>query len=173
MTKATRPHPATYTLEPTNRPPDTRNGDFAVRPGDTLKLYFDNPVNPSTNLGGSDPEDGSDLENDPNRGPDFYVITELPPASQGILYSGDPSQNKPLKVGDKLTPDEIKNLHFDATDNFTGTAFKYAAGDKNGETDPFPATVTINPANRPPDTKPASNPVEPNKTVQVAGLGAT
>lgn len=111
---------ATVTLTFENLPPETTDAELPIRSGETQAL---------SDLGGSDP-DGTISG---------YRIETLPPEEQGLLLLGD----TPVEVGRSLTPDELADLEFAASDDFSGATFEYAAIDDVGAIDPTPATVTL------------------------------
>ena len=109
-------------------------------------------------MGGSDPEDAAaDLT---------YVINTLPPATQGTVFLGDPTvPGNAISVGQELTPTELEQLQFVATDDFTGTTFTYSAKDTVGAIDATPGTVFLTPGlNIPPDTTDKTVLVNPDQT---------
>jgi len=120
----TDPTPATVTLGGNNEPPETLDASAGVTAGQQVAI---------SGLGGSD-TDGTVA---------FFEIDSIPAASEGILYLGDPANDRKIEVGDRLTPDEIASLVFVASDTFTGTTFTYSAIDNLGLKDPTPATVTL------------------------------
>jgi Ca2+-binding RTX toxin-like protein len=115
--------PATVNIG-TNKPPETNNATARVQAGQQVAL---------SGLGGND-SDGTVT---------FFEIDTIPAASQGILYLGDPANNRPIKDGDLLSPSDLASLVFVATGAFTGANFTYSAFDNLGKKDPTPATVTI------------------------------
>jgi Ca2+-binding RTX toxin-like protein len=115
-----------------NQPPETTPPPVIIAaPGTTAQL---------TGLGGTDP--------DPSDTVTQYIITSLP--SQGTLLLG--SGGTPVTPNQLIPADQIGNLSFQASANFTGTSFTYAAIDNNGNQDATPATVTINTTGEPPNT---------------------
>lgn len=54
-----------------------------------------------------------------------YIITNLPPASQGVLYFN----GVPVTVSQQISFESIQNLTFAASGTFTGTTFAYTATD--------------------------------------------
>jgi len=75
---------------------------------------------------------------------EFYTILTLPPASEGILYLGNPATGgAPVSIGEILTPDQKANLFFQPNAQFEGTTqFTYTATD-NLNAVSAPATVSI------------------------------
>ncbi len=138
-----------------NLPPNTDEATGQVVPGDTLQI---------PGLGGSDPNADAI---------DFYQITTLPDPADGVLYLGDPA-NGGIKVNlnDQIPADRIGDLFFQATDNFDGTTFTYAAIDPKGAIDPTPATVTLKPLdnNQPPETVDSSTAVNPGGSLPLTGF---
>ncbi len=120
---------------PGNQPPETTTPPVIITaPGTTAQL---------TGLSGTDP--------DPNDTVTQFIITSLP--SQGTLFFGNPAAAGGQVTLNQLIPaDQIGNLFFQASANFTETSFTYAAIDNNGNQDTTPATVTINTTGNPPDT---------------------
>jgi uncharacterized repeat protein (TIGR01451 family) len=151
--------PATATIAagtPANNPPVANNVSLTTAPGSTLAV---------TGLGGSD-SDGN---------VNSFTIDSLPPASQGVLFRGDPANNgTAVTIGQTLTPGQLGQLFFQATGNFSGTTFTYSAIDNQNATSPGPATVNLTPtANRPPVANNVNASVIPGNTVAVTGLGGT
>jgi uncharacterized repeat protein (TIGR01451 family) len=141
--------PGTVTLGGSALPPDTTNSSGTIAPGETLNL---------TGLSGSDP-DGTVAS---------FTILTLPPASQGILYLGNPAQGgTPIVAGQKLTPDQISQLFFQATGNFTGASFTYAAVDNLGNEDPTPGIISLLPPGGPPplEEPPQPRPEDPGTPI--------
>ncbi|NJN60586.1 MAG: hypothetical protein HC795_02740, partial [Coleofasciculaceae cyanobacterium RL_1_1] len=137
-----------------NTPPDTNDAVYSnVVAGSTI------PLN-GTKLGGSDPDTPSDATNTV----ESYIINTLPPASQGVVYLGAPSDNKPLTVGQELTPAELQTLQFVATANFVDTTFTYSAKDTIGAIDQTPGTVYISSLNIPPETEDKTYLINPDQT---------
>ncbi|NJM27549.1 MAG: hypothetical protein HC856_03650 [Pseudanabaena sp. RU_4_16] len=99
---------------PGNQPPETITPPVIITaPGNTAQL---------TGLSGTDP--------DPNDTVTQYIITSLP--SQGTLFFGNPAADGGQVTLNQLIPaDQIGNLFFQASANFTGTSFTYAAIDNN------------------------------------------
>ncbi|NJK66739.1 MAG: hypothetical protein HC789_09350 [Microcoleus sp. CSU_2_2] len=148
---------ATAALSPTaNQPPIANNVNSSVVPGNTMPL---------TTLGGSDP-DGTIVS---------YTIGGLPPATQGVLFLGNPvSGGVALTAGQSLTPAQITQLFFQSAGTFTGTNFTYSATDNRGASSP--ATATLAPDSLPNDPPVANNvtvAAAPSSTVSVPGLGGT
>ncbi|MBW4466748.1 MAG: DUF4347 domain-containing protein [Pegethrix bostrychoides GSE-TBD4-15B] len=84
----------------------------------------------------------------------FSILT-LPPASQGVLYLGDPAQGgTPIAVDATLTPAQIQTVYFQATAGFTASNFTYTATDSRGSSDSTPASVTLS-------AQPPTPPVDP------------
>jgi uncharacterized repeat protein (TIGR01451 family) len=105
---------------------------------------------------------------DPNGTVSFYTITTLPPADQGILLLN----GNPVPAGTKLTPQEIDDLVFQATPNFTGTTFQFTATDNNGFPSQ-PGTVTLTPRQSIPETNDVVDKIPPGQTQTLTGLGGT
>ncbi|HIK53343.1 MAG TPA: DUF4347 domain-containing protein [Oscillatoriales cyanobacterium M59_W2019_021] len=139
--------PATVTLTPRQSIPETNDVVDKIPPGQTQTL---------TGLGGTDPD-----------GIASYTITELPPANQGTLLL----DGNPVTAGQVLTPEELTRLEFQASPNFTGTTFRYAATDTTGLTDQTPGIVKINTGVPEPDTDDTNIGVPQRDPVQVTGLG--
>jgi Ca2+-binding RTX toxin-like protein len=117
---------------PGKQPPETTTPPVIITaPGTTAQL---------TGLSGTDP--------DPNDTVTQYIITSLP--SQGTLLLG--SGGVAVTPNQQIPANQIGNLFFQASENFTGTSFTYAAIDNNGNQDATPATVTINTTGAPPVT---------------------
>ncbi|NJK74927.1 MAG: hypothetical protein HC942_13790, partial [Microcoleus sp. SU_5_6] len=112
------------TLTPVNQPPIANNVNFNIVPSGSIRV---------TGLGGSDP-DGSIAS---------YTINTLPPTNQGVLYIGDPANGGiPVTAGQSLTPEQLQQLFFQATGDFTAADFSYSAIDNLGATSPATATVS-------------------------------
>ncbi|WP_245876225.1 calcium-binding protein, partial [Tychonema bourrellyi] len=147
--------PATATLTAANQPPVIKNTSGSVLPGNTLGV---------TGLGGTDP-DGSIKS---------FTINTLPPATEGVLFLGDPANGGVLvTAGQVLTPAEIDKLFFKSTGAFTEANFTYTATDNQGLSSSTPATATLTAANQPPVINNANAVVAPNSTVPLPGLGGT
>lgn len=132
---------------PGNQPPETTPPPVIIAtPGTTSQL---------TGLGGTDP--------DPSDTVTQYIITSLP--SQGTLLLG--SGGAAVTPNQLISADQIGNLFFQASANFTGTSFTYAAIDNNGNQDATPATVTINTTGTRPTT---GAPIAENDTVSQGGI---
>ncbi|WP_159784665.1 DUF4347 domain-containing protein [Sodalinema gerasimenkoae] len=107
-----------------------------------------------------------------------YRITQLPPASAGVLYLGDPEAGgQPIKLGENntLTPEQRSQLFFRADPDFTGEAdFKFVTVDKWQATSD-PATITLTSGNAPPETKDSviSFATGTTEAVDLTGLGGT
>jgi uncharacterized repeat protein (TIGR01451 family) len=125
------------TPTPTNQPPVAANTNFSIAP---------NSITQVTGLGATD-ADGTIAS---------YTINTLPPADQGLLFIGNP-QNGGVRVtvGQTLTPEQIQQLFFQSTGNFTTADFNYSATDDRGAMSPATATVAVRlatptPTNQPP-----------------------
>ena len=100
-----------------------------------------------------------------------YTITTLPPANQGILYLGNPSNGATLvTLGQNLTPDQVGQLFFQPNLEFIDNAsFTYTATDNVGGIS-SPALVTI-PIIYPPNGRPEaiddSATTEPNTPITI------
>lgn len=131
---------ATVALFFDNLPPETQNAEDRLKPGQEKPL---------SGLIGSDP-DGSISA---------YQIETVPPEEQGQLLLG----GTPVVAGQRLTPEELAELKFAASDDFSGTTFQYAAIDDIGAIDPTPATVTLEVLEEPPGegVKPPPPPPQP------------
>jgi Ca2+-binding RTX toxin-like protein len=139
-----------------NSPPQVTGGEEDVPPGAVTNLSDDL-------FSGEDP-DGTI-----NR----YEITELPPASQGTLFIGDPERGgREVAEGETLTPDQLDRLFFRAEPGFSGTTFGFRAIDNQGAESPT-AEVTLGTANAPPDTEDVLQVIEPGEPVTLNGLGGT
>ncbi|MDM8558280.1 Ig-like domain-containing protein [Candidatus Parabeggiatoa sp. HSG14] len=148
----------TVTVPPT-QPPEAENQSAANTPNDTTTQL---PA-----LSATDP-DGTIAS---------YTITTLPPASEGILYLGDPENGGiPITPGQQLTPAEAANLFFKPNPNFTGDAsFTYTATDNQGaESAAATVTIPVTPSNTPPVSNNITAPTTPNNvTEQLPTLEAT
>ncbi|MEG4286935.1 DUF4347 domain-containing protein, partial [Microcoleus sp. A006_D1] len=106
-----------------------------------------------------------------------FTINTLPPANQGILFLGDPSQGIRVTAGQRLSTTQINQLFFQATSEFTATNFTYTATDNRGGVSPAPATASllaiIPPADQPPVANNTSVALLPGKSVNIPGLGGT
>ena len=127
---ALSPAPATASLlallPPTDQPPVANNSSVA--------LLLETTVNIS-GLGGTDP-DGTVVS---------FTVNTLPPATEGTLFLGDPSQGVRVTAGQTLTAEQITQLFFQASGNFTGANFTYSATDNLGATSAAVATVSLIP----------------------------
>jgi hypothetical protein len=123
--------------DPTNVPPVAAGRTFEVEPEATLRLL--------KALSATD-SDGEVT---------FYRITSLPEANQGILYLGNPADGgQPIRVGQGIQLNQIRQIYFRASDNFTGGSFTYVAIDDDGARS-SPATIEIESTDGPP---PGSDP---------------
>ncbi|MBF2078919.1 MAG: DUF4347 domain-containing protein [Synechococcales cyanobacterium T60_A2020_003] len=140
----------------TNLSPDTDNVRQRVNPGETRQL---------NGLTGSDP-DGTIAR---------FRITSVPPSGQGTLFLGDPANGgTELQVGDRIRANRIDDVFFQASNNFSGTTFEYAAIDNDGLQDPTPATVRLqvgsSTTNERPETDDVSKRIEPDTVNRLRGL---
>ncbi|MEG4882149.1 hypothetical protein QUB75_15340, partial [Microcoleus sp. K1-B6] len=163
------PTPTPTTPNPTdNQPPVANDANSSLAPNSSRLV---------TGLGGSDP-DGSIVS---------YTINTLPPADQAVLFLGDPANGGvPVTPGQVLTPEQLQQLFFFTTGNFTGTNFTYSATDNSGAISP-PATATVDGLIAPTPTPPTPNPTDnqpplvnnvnsslgPNSSQLVTGLGGS
>lgn len=123
-------------ITPPSNLPETTNATITAAPGTTAQL---------TGLGGSD-SDGTVLQ---------FAITSLPAAGQGTLFLGNfAADGKPVTLNQIIPADQINNLFFQASTNFTVASFTYAAIDNLNSQDLSPATVTILSDSRPPSGQP-------------------
>ncbi|MEG4009599.1 DUF4347 domain-containing protein, partial [Microcoleus sp. Pol1C5] len=169
------PTPTTPTPTPTpttptdNQPPLANNANSSLGPNSSQLV---------TGLGGSDP-DGSIAS---------YTIDTLPSPDQAVLFLGDPANGGvPVTPGQVLTPEQLQQLFFQTTGNFTGANFTYSATDNSGASSPAAATVTAilrpvapNPTptptptdNQPPLANNANSSLGPNSSQLVTGLGGS
>ncbi|TAH16755.1 MAG: DUF4347 domain-containing protein [Oscillatoriales cyanobacterium] len=140
-----------------NQPPVANNANSAIAPSSTVLL---------TGLGGTDP-DGTIAS---------FTINTLPPAAQGTLFLGNPASGGiAVTAGQTLTPAQINQLFFQATNSFAGANFTYSATDNQGLTSPGTATVSavLPTPNKPPVANNANISLPPNSTANIVGLGAT
>ncbi|MEG4274183.1 MULTISPECIES: calcium-binding protein, partial [unclassified Microcoleus] len=168
----TNPTPTPTPTNPTptdNQPPLANNTNSRLGPNSSRLV---------TGLGGSDP-DGSIVS---------YTINSLPPADQAVLFLGDPANGGvPVTPGQVLTPQQLQQLFFFTTGNFTGTNFTYSATDNRGAISP-PATATVDGLivptptspttptptdNQPPVANNANSRLGPNSSQLVTGLGGS
>ncbi len=148
-----------------NNPPSATDFGAAVIPGSTSILPGFFATDPDA------PEDSVES----------YTILTLPDASDGVLYIGDPAQGGvPVTANTTLTPTQIANVYFQATNNFDGSSFTYTATDTRGSVDATPAIVTLtrqgNPPtsnNLPPDTAASSLEIAQGAVKRVPGLSGT
>ncbi|WP_333041384.1 DUF4347 domain-containing protein, partial [Microcoleus sp. Pol17C6] len=147
---AISPAPATASLlallPPTDQPPVANNSSVAL----LLETIVNIP-----GLGGTDP-DGTVVS---------FTVNTLPPANEGTLLLGDPSQGVRVTAGQILTPEQITQLFFQASGNFTGANFTYSATDNLGATSAAVATVSLIPLKEAiPTPTPAPTPTPPTPT---------
>lgn len=117
-------------------PPEAQDGTIKVAPSETAKV---------TGLSATD-ADGTIVS---------YTIVNLPGERQGDLFLGNPNNGgKEIEAGQKLSPDQINQIFFKADSRFTGARFTYTATDNDGESDPTPATITLDLNPRPIGCKP-------------------
>ncbi|MBE9095836.1 DUF4347 domain-containing protein, partial [Tychonema sp. LEGE 07203] len=152
----TAPGASVITILTPNQPP--------VATPTNLTLGANSSV-PVAGLGGNDP-DGSIAS---------YTINTLPPAAQGILFLGDPANGGvAVTPGQPLTPEQIGQLFFQSTGDFTGATFSYTATDNLGSVS-SPANANLGltgaPPNQAPEATPTSLTVGPNSSAPVTGLG--
>ncbi|MEG4435922.1 DUF4347 domain-containing protein [Microcoleus sp. M2_B4] len=128
-------------LPPTDEPPVANNSSVALLVETTANI---------PGLGGTDP-DGTVVS---------FTVNTLPPANEGTLFLGDPSQGVRVTAGQTLTAEQITQLFFQASGNFTGANFTYSATDNLGATSAAVATVSLIPLKEPiPVPTPAPIPV--------------
>ncbi|MBW4658989.1 MAG: DUF4347 domain-containing protein [Drouetiella hepatica Uher 2000/2452] len=73
-----------------------------------------------------------------------YTLLTLPKAASGTLFLGNPTAGGTLvRAGQQLTPAQVNQLFFRATDAFSLDTFTYTATDNAGASDLTPATVTL------------------------------
>ncbi|MEG4811080.1 DUF4347 domain-containing protein, partial [Microcoleus sp. F8-D1] len=114
-----------------NKLPSAYSSNAALAPNSVVQI---------TGLGGSD-SDGTVVA---------FTISTLPPASQGVLFSGDPAAGGvALEAGQTLTAEQITQLFFQSAGNFTGANFTYSATDNLGATSATVATVSLIPLEEP------------------------
>ncbi|MEG4851903.1 DUF4347 domain-containing protein, partial [Microcoleus sp. B5-D4] len=114
----------TLTPPPTpNQPPEAKNATSSLGPNSSQLV---------TGLGGTD--DGLIVS---------YTINTLPSPDQAVLFLGDPANGGvPVTPGQVLTPEQLQQLFFQTTGNFTGANFTYTAKD-NSDAISLPATATV------------------------------
>ncbi|MEG4110089.1 DUF4347 domain-containing protein, partial [Microcoleus sp. S13_C5] len=149
--------PPTPTPTPANQPPIANNVNLEIAPSSAVAI---------AGLGGTDP-DGSIAS---------FTIDTVPPASEGLIFLGNPDTGGTIvTAGQILTPAEINQLFFQSTANFTTANFTYSATDNQGVTSPASATVSALPPlpNKPPVANNVNLDIAPSSTVLIAGLGGT
>lgn len=107
-----------------------------------------------------------------------YRILTLPPATQGVLFLGDPANGgTAIALEQTLTPAQISQVYFQSTSGFTGANFTYTAVDNQGAEDLTPGVVTLNLVgsngggnNLPPDTNDAAIGLPQDSLVNLVGL---
>ena len=115
-----------YSIPVSGMPPLAKN---VVAP----KMLNSNGQTPIPDLSASDP-DGA-IAN--------YVINNIPPASQGILYYNNGTGLVPVVAGQSITPAQAATLQFDPAPAYNGDViFNYTAFDNNGNISNV-ATYTI------------------------------
>ena len=143
---------------PSNQPPIPANTSKTLPPNSTVNLQGLTAKDPDSSI-------------------DFFTINTLPPANQGVLFLGDPSQGIRVTAGQRLSQTQINQLFFQATAAFTGTNFTYTATDSLGAISPAPATASLLPivpnANQPPVANNTSVTLSPGQSVNIPGLGGT
>ncbi|MEG5096676.1 hypothetical protein QUB31_30850, partial [Microcoleus sp. B13-B4] len=159
-----------------NQPPLANNANSRLGPNSSRLV---------TGLGGSDP-DGSIVS---------YTINTLPSPDQAVLFLGDPALGGgvPVTQGQVLTPQQLQQLFFFTTGNFTGANFTYSAKDNTGAISPVatatvagligptptptpaptPTTPTTSTDNLPPVANNANSSLGPNSSRLVTGLGGS
>ncbi|MEP6577900.1 DUF4347 domain-containing protein, partial [Microcoleus vaginatus GB2-A3] len=127
---AISPAPATASLlallATGDQPPVANNSSVALLLETTVNI---------PGLGGTDP-DGTVVS---------FTVNTLPPANEGTLFLGAPSQGVRVTAGQTLTAEQITELFFQASGNFTGANFTYSATDNLGATSAAVATVSLIP----------------------------
>jgi hypothetical protein len=125
-----------------NTPPVAANTTFRVEPETTPRLL---------NALSATDSDGTIA---------FYTIGTLPQASQGTLFFGDPVLGgQPIRAGQQFNSNQIRQIFFRASDNFTGGSFTYTATDNDGARTVSPATVRLVSTDQPPGSSdPACGP---------------
>lgn len=105
-----------------------------------------------------------------------YTITTLPLPAQGTLYFGNPQTGgTPVAVGQTFTPDQLTQLFFQASSNFTGSSFTYRATDTDGDQSQAPGTVTLTLIDNISPTLPGNSTTEipSNNPLNLGGLTGT
>jgi Ca2+-binding RTX toxin-like protein len=162
----------------TYRATDT-DGDLSQAPGTITLTLLDNippslPGNSSTNVTSDNPLNLGGLNGtDPDGSINSYIISEIPPANQGSLFVGDPSQGgTPVVLGQTLTPQQLNQLFFRPGAGFTGTQFTYVAVDNRGALS-NPRTITLADARQgipeTPECEPGLNRKGTNGNNQIVG----
>ncbi|TAF49401.1 MAG: hypothetical protein EAZ61_14450, partial [Oscillatoriales cyanobacterium] len=145
--------PATVFL---NAPPNAENDGYRVIPSGVIELKVaakDNVIGDGV-LGGTDPNapDGNGILEDDETAVEVYRINTLPLntltlAAEGVLYLRKPGLvDRPIVAGEELTPSELQQIIFVATDAFAvgeTVTFTYTSIDRYGLADASPTTVTI------------------------------
>ncbi|MDJ1171700.1 Ig-like domain-containing protein, partial [Roseofilum sp. BLCC_M154] len=92
---------------------------------------------------------------DPDGEVALIEISSTPTAAQGTLFY----KGEPVKVGDRFTPDQARQLVFDPNPTFTGNVqFQFDAIDNGGNRSTNPGTVTIPVLGATPTAPPVANP---------------
>ncbi|MEG4344835.1 hypothetical protein QUB70_16285 [Microcoleus sp. A003_D6] len=136
---APTPTPTPSPTPTPNEPPAANNTNLTLEPNSTARV---------PGLGISD--DGSIAS---------YTINTLPPAAQGVLFLGDPANGGvAVTPGQVLTPEQLGQLFFQSTGDFTGANFSYTATDNLGKVSPASATVILRPVGTVPPLTPTPTP---------------
>ncbi|NJN62685.1 MAG: hypothetical protein HC795_15245 [Coleofasciculaceae cyanobacterium RL_1_1] len=151
--------PATVTITSvadTNLPPQTNNGEQNITPGTTTPLQFPIELDPAADEPGTDP-DGT---------VEKFRIDTVPDAVDGILYIGSVNNANVVNAMDELTPEQLKDLIFVATENFNGGTFTYTAFDNRNapDSDGITGTFTLN---APPNTDDAIGFIVPGEMLRL------
>ena len=154
------PSPATVIL--TNNagaiagPPDTNDANGLVPPGTAVSLTASGVLTTPVTAGSDVGSGGSVVS--------YIIDLDSFSNTQGTLYLGDPAASGtalPSSGTHTITAAELSTLYFDATIEFAGVAIEYVAVDNDGNQDPTPGVITLNPPSRnlPPDTRSATGTV--------------
>lgn len=102
------------------------------------------PGNSTTNVPSDDPLTlGGLTGTDPDGSISSYIITTIPPETQGTLFIGQPNGGgTPVTQGQILSPAQLEQLVFRPGPGFTNTSFTYAAVDDTGAVS-SPRTITL------------------------------
>lgn len=102
------------------------------------------PGDSTTRVPTNNPTQIPDLDGrDPDGSVGGYIITALPPATQGTIFIGDPANGgRAITLNQRVTPAQIDQIFFRPATGFNNTSFTYSAIDNQGALS-SPRTITL------------------------------